>query len=143
MARIAFRQSTKSGKKASLDLATQDLASSEQDAACVPAHIQSVLELYSICLTRLLRLRAALMDGRSADAVLLRAQCRDILQALDDDLDRSVDLARNFHTLYQHCLRHLGQGEEDLLLEHVDAVEMVVRRLRHLYRHLVAEDSPT
>ncbi|MBQ7457493.1 MAG: flagellar protein FliS [Desulfovibrio sp.] len=141
MAKILLRQNTPIGKKASLTLATQDVPESfEQSGIKLTNHIKSILSLYAVCIRLLTQLRACLLDGRLDDALPYRKHVKEILHALDDDLDLSVELANNFHTLYQHCLHHIGDDDQNLPIENVDAVQMVVTRLRHLYVHLI-EDS--
>ncbi|MBQ7609377.1 MAG: flagellar protein FliS [Desulfovibrionaceae bacterium] len=141
MAKIAFRQSTALGRKVSLDLATQDEPAQNDSLLSSSRHLRSVLSLYDVCITQLTKLRACLMDGRVDDALVFSKNCTDILTALDDDLDRSVELAENFHVLYQHCLRHLGADGRPLAIENVDAVKMVVQRLRRLYVHLDCRET--
>ena len=134
MGRITFRAKSQSdeGQKQGENLAASSAERQQLDI---------VLALYSVLVDLLFKMRACLLDQRRAELPPLQQQCLDILQTLQNGLEESSELSLNLHLLYGHCLKRLTSEETAYDIESLDAVRMVITRLKHVYHHLEQKGS--
>jgi len=111
------------------------------DAADSTSQMRAVFALYDALLERLLRLGACLYDGRLDEAATYQDSCIHLLETLDKGLLLTGELSENLHVLYNHCRFRLQKSENLPDMETVDAVRMVVLRLRRVYCRLLARES--
>ncbi|MCR4666776.1 MAG: flagellar protein FliS [Desulfovibrio sp.] len=138
MARIPFRS-----KQAALHLCGfpdgEDVL--PFDSSDSTSQMRAVFALYDALLERLLRLGACLCDGRLEEAHSYQTSCIHLLKTLDEGLRLTGELSENLHILYNQCLLRLQRSGEVADMETVDAVRMVVLRLRRVYCRLLARES--
>lgn len=104
------------------------------------AQIQAVLALYNALVERLMKLGACLLDKREEEVSSRKEECIALLTMLDEGVSLEGELAENMHILYRHCIRRL-QASNPLEIDTVDAVRMVVVRLRHVYWRVAENES--
>lgn len=134
MGRITFPSKTQSEPKRPQESFSCPTASAEKMASL--DQLKIVLALYTVLVDVLYKMRACLLDQRLDELAPLRQQCLSILQTLQDGLNESGELSENLHLLYGHCVKRLTSEQTAYDLESLDAVRMVITRLKHVYRHL-------
>ncbi len=136
MARIQFHAKTDAAQSRGQEenSCVADVLSAENNADL--DQLSNVIALYTVLVDVLYKMRACLLDQRHDEVPALRRQCLDILKTLQNGLEKTGELSENLHLLYGHCVKRLTDEQTGNDVESLDAVRMVITRLKHVYRHL-------